>query len=191
MAIQIEAVLDHATVVDLLAQLTPLRVDLGDLSDRDRWIEVNPPDDVAFVAGKGIRIRTTARLSWSVAGIQVPFEIRELRILLAPTLGHSEAGGRLNLRPTLEEAELKHVPAVIEHGLIARVNDRLAAEPDKLGWDFAKTLAVRLFLPPAMAPLSGFEMDARDARLVVEPDALRIQVSLPMKFTRSPAVAPA
>ncbi len=184
MAVQIKASLDRTTVAQLLAELTPLTIDLDEDDSQGRWIQIGVPDGLEFIAGRGIRIHTTARLQWTVAGLNVPVTISSLSMLLAPVIAPSPSGGRLNLEATLEEADLKHVPELIEEGIVARVNARLAARPDAFGWDFGKTLALHKALPASMAPVHGFEMNAHDGALEIDSQAVWLSVELSMHFLR-------
>jgi hypothetical protein len=180
MAIQLVASLDIATVTELVRELTPLTINLGEGDDSHRWMEVARPDLVELVAGEGVRIHTTATLEWTVAGVSVTFTIQSVTMMLRPVL----SGGRLNVVGTIESADLKSVPDMIDRSIVTHVNARLLAKPDALGWSYAKTLAVRLPMPASMAPVERFELDARDAALEVGVDAIRISVALPMHISR-------
>ena len=182
MSVQIAAIMDEPTIAALLRDLTPLTIGLGDADQAERWIEIHRPDRVALVPGEGLRIDTTAKLSWTVAGVSIAFTIQALSILLRPLI--DVAAGRLNLLATIEQADLKNVPDVIDETIVSHVNERLAARPDALGWTFGKTLAVRLAMPASMAPLDAFEMRAEDAALEIGSDHLRFSLALPVRFTR-------
>jgi hypothetical protein len=183
MSVQIAATLDEPTVAALLRDLTPLMIGLGDADQPNRWMEIQWPDRVAFVPGEGLRIDTTAKLSWTVAGVSIAFTIQALTILLRPVI--DVAVQRLNLVATIEQADLKNVPDIIDRTIVSHVNERLAAQPDALGWTFGKTLAVRLAMPDSMAPLEAYEMKAEDAAIEVGIDHLRFSLALAMRFTRS------
>jgi hypothetical protein len=176
--------MDGPTVAALLRDLTPLTIGLGDADQPDRWIEIHRPDRVTFVPGEGVLIDTTAKLGWTVAGVGIAFTIQALSVLLRPLI--DAAGGRLNLVATIEDADLKNVPEVIDESIVSHVNERLAARPDALGWTFGKTLANRLAMPASMAPLDAFEMKAESAALEIGSDHLHFSLALPMRFTRSP-----
>src|SRR4051794_36701099 len=137
MPVAITAVLDHQTVAELLSELTPLTINLGEGGQSNRWMQVERPDLVEFVAGQGVRLRTSAKLQWSVAGVPLSFTIQTVSILLKPVI----SGARLNVIPTIESADLKNVPERIDHGIVAHINTRLAAIPEALGWSFGETLA--------------------------------------------------
>jgi hypothetical protein len=185
MSVRIAATMDGPTVAALLRDLTPLTIDLGEADQSNRWIEIDRPERVTFVTGEGLRIDTTAKLSWTVAGVAVAFTIQALRILLRPVI--DAAAGRLNLAAGIEEADLKNVPEIIDESIVSHVNERLAARPDAIGWTFGKTLAVRLAMPASMAPLDAFEMAAEDAQVEIGGDHLRFSLALPVRFTRNAA----
>lgn len=182
MPVQITAILNEPTVAEMLRDLTPLVIALGDADQANRWLEIDRPDHVAFVPGEGLRIETTARLSWTVAGATVAFSIRALSILLRPII--NDAIQRINLVASIEQADLKNVPEIIDRTIVSHVNERLASRPDAIGWTFGKTLAVHLAMPQSMAPLDAFDMRAEGAVVEVGSDHLRITAALPMRFTR-------
>jgi hypothetical protein len=182
-SVQIAAILDEPTVAGLLRDLTPLTIGLGDEEQPNRWIEIQRPDRVAFVPGVGLRIDTTAKLNWTVAGVGIPFTIQALTVLLRPSIDLGIQ--RLNLLATIEQADLKNVPDVIDQSIVSHVNERLDARPDALGWTFGRTLANHLALPASMAPLEAFEMKAEHAALEIGSDHLRFSLALPVRFTRT------
>ncbi len=178
MPILITATLDQPTLVQLLRELTPFTVALGESGDNGRRMVIEPPESVVFEGGQGVRVRTSAKVHWTVASAPLSFSLTAVHLMLRPSI----VGGRLNVLPVILEADFKNVPEFIDRTLVKVANDRLAAEAARIGWDFARTLALRLALPAAMAPLTGFEMDAADATLEMRADALCISLALPMHF---------
>ncbi len=83
MPVTLTATLDETTVRELLNELLPLRIDLGDENHANRWFQIQPPQLIEFVPDKGIRIQTSAQLHWTVAGMGIPFTILSVRLLLA------------------------------------------------------------------------------------------------------------
>lgn len=183
MSLQIAAIMDEPTVAALLRDLMPLTIGLGDADQPHRWIEIHAPDRVAFVPAEGLRIDTTAKLSWTVAGVSIAFTIQALSILLRPVI--DVPAQRLNLLATIAEADLKNVPDLVDDTIVSHVNERLAAQPDALGWTFGETLALHLAMPASMAPLEAFEMRAEAAALEIGSDHLRFSLALPVRFTRT------
>ena len=182
------ALLDRDTLRSLLVQFTPLRVAL-DEQDPDRFFTIDRPDLLEFVAGTGVRIRTSARLQWTLAGITIPVTVNSATFLLEPWLSPPPHPGRLNFRLRLEQMELKNIPAVVDEQVALRANKFLGALGETLGWSFGETLDVRLKMPPHLAPMEAFTLSAGTAKVEVLSDALRLDVGLPMQFRLRPPPA--
>jgi len=183
MAIQITATLDQPTLLQLLRELTPLTVHLGEADDdNSRWMLIQPPDSVVFIGGEGVRVHTSAKMQWTVATVPIGFSLLSVTILVKPSI----VNGRLNILPVILEADLKNVPDLIDRTIVNIANAQLAKLGDKIGWNFTKTLGIRLAMPAAMAPIERFEMDAADAVIDMRNDALQISMALPMHFPRRP-----
>jgi hypothetical protein len=181
MPVHVTAVLDHDTVAQLLGELLPLTIDLGDDAHRDRFIQIDPPQLVEFVDGRGLRIQTGARLQWTVGPMTIPFTVQSVRFLLTPKV----VDDRLQLGITLEDTDLKNLPKMIDRGVVTQLNAKLAEKPDAIAWDFKKTLAIRLGLPASLAPLARFEMDAGTLSVSVSDRALTLALPLPMRLARA------
>jgi hypothetical protein len=182
--VTLTATLDETTVRELLNELLPLRIDLGDENHANRWFQIQPPQLIEFVPDKGIRIQTSAQLHWTVAGMGIPFTISSVRLLLAPSIDAVKA--RLNLVVSIEDADLKNIPKAIDRGIVTQLNARLAHQNEAVGWSFGRTLAISLALPEKMAPLERFEMEAGAMHSTVTTDALRLELSVPMHLSRRP-----
>jgi hypothetical protein len=186
MPVRIAALLDLTTVTGLLRELTPFTVNLDeDGGGGERWMRVEPPESVALVAGMGLRIKTSAQLQWTVAGVKIPVTIRTVTIALGLELADTKAGIRLCALPKIEDADLKNVPEMIDDKLVDLVNARLAAKAGEIGWTFGDTLALRLKLPSALENVNAFQMDVSDATLEIGGDVVRLEANLPMHFTGS------
>ncbi len=184
MSVIITALVDQTTLAQILSEVTPLDVDLGEGEDHGRWLSVDRPRRVEIVHGKGVRLETSAKMSWTVAGVSVPVTIHSVTILLELSIGGPPEGGRLIARPRLEAADLKGLPAMLDRKLVEKVNERLAAQPPVIGWSFAQTLTHSIKLPEQLRQLSHFELSATDARLEIDTQAIRLSLALPMHFSR-------
>ena len=182
MAIHIAATLHRDTIEELLKQLLPLKIPLD--PKRPRWIEVERPEHVGFVEGVGLRVATSARVQWTVAGVPVGFTIRYVQLLIRPEIAADELGGKLVFRVVVEDADLKGIPSAIDQGIVAKVNDRLAAVGDRIGWDFGKTLRLSVGLPETMRPVESYQMRAQEGAVVIGTDFLRLSIYLPSRFKR-------
>lgn len=182
MAIHITAMLHRDTIEELLSQLLPLKIPLD--PRKPRWIEVSRPQHVGFVEGLGMRVATSAKVQWSVAGVPVGFTIRYVQLLIRPEVVADELGGKLVFRVLVEDADLKGIPSAIDQGIVAKVNERLAVVGDRIGWDFGKTLRRHIPLPETMRPVEAYQMRAEEGAIEIGPDFLRFSIYLPSRFKR-------
>jgi len=182
MAIHIAATLHRDTIQELLAQLLPLKITLD--PRRARWVEVERPEHVGFVEGVGLRVATSARVQWTVAGVPVGFTIRYVQLLIRPEIVPDEQGGKLLFRVVVEDADLKGIPSAVDQVIVAKVNERLAAVGDRIGWDFGKTLRRSIPLPKTMRPVESYQMRAQEAAAAVGADFMRLSLYVPSRFKR-------
>jgi hypothetical protein len=184
MGVQITARLDETTIKQLLDELLPARVIL-DGEDRRRWIEIQPPTKVDFVADRGLRLETSGQIQWVAAGLPITVTLTSVQMMLAPEVVTDPHGGRLVFRPALEELDLKNVPGFLDRGLLGVVNGRLAAEGDELAWDFGKALTVNVPLPPSLEPQVNFQLSVRTATASVLADAIELTMVFDLRFSRA------
>jgi hypothetical protein len=181
MATTITALLDQATLRTLLDQLTPLQIRLDEAA-QDRFLWIDRPDVLEFAAGVGVRIRTRARLQWSLGGIAIPVNLPAATFVLEPWLSPPPHTGRLNFRLKLEAIELGPLPQLVQQQIVLRANQALGALGETLGWSFGQTLSVDLKLPAALGSVERFTLEAGVATVEVLTDALRMVLPLPMQF---------
>lgn len=185
MPMEIAASLDSDTVTQLLHELTPLTVHVAGSGEKgERWVRVERPEHIEFVAGEGLRIRTAAKLQWTVAGIRIPFVIRSLQMMLRPLIAQIGNEGRLVFRASIESADLKGVPAMIDEGIVAKVNDLLEAQGDMLAWNFGAMLTRTVEMPESMEPIEALHLRATNGVVEVRSDGLRFALKIPMRFAR-------
>ena len=184
MPTQITAVLDRATLEQLLSELTPLKVMLGGAGAPDRHFTIDRPDLVQFVPGKGVRLRTRAHAQWTLAGLPIPLTIESATLLLEPAIAPPPHPGKLVFTLKIEQLDVKNVPSVIESKLVPLINEGLSALEEPLGWNFAKTLNVHIAIPPQAAPLEAFTLAAGASTVEVTADAIVMKLQLWMHFER-------
>jgi hypothetical protein len=181
---QITARLDEATIIRLMNELFPLTIALDDSSD-ERWLEIAAPQHVELVAAVGLRVRTTGRLRWTLAGMSVPVTLNVVQLLLRPEIGGDERGGMLVLHPELEELDLKNIPSMIDQPIQNAINQRLDAEAHRLAWHFGESLGLTVPLPPEISPPHTLHIQAPHAAVVVDSDALRLSIDVDLRFVTS------
>jgi hypothetical protein len=178
--------LDEATLTHLLAELLPITVILdatgGSLGDR--WVTIDPVRHLELRSGDGIRLLTSGALRWTVGFVPVTVTIARLVLMLRPLVVGSGGASRLVFRPVIEEADLRHVPALLDRQVVGLVNRALERRSERLAWDVGRTLALRFILPDTLVPLESAAVGVEAAHLRVDPDGLELTVTLTMHISR-------
>lgn len=185
--VEIDVTLRHDEVVALLAEVAPVRIHLTEGDEDRRYVELETPSEVSFVAGTGVRIVTRGRLRHELAGVGLPFDIRRVQVMFAPEIVAGHHGQRLNFRLRVESADLENVPGVVESVVVAKVNQALEPERVHMYWEVAQTLATSVALPERFEPLDRFLTKARSAQVTVTNESLIVRLSLALSLTRSRA----
>jgi hypothetical protein len=187
MEVDIDVTLRHDELLTLLAEAAPLRIHLTEGDEDRRYVELETPTAVTFVAGRGVRIVTRGRLRHELAGVGLPFDIRRVQVLFAPETVSGHHGLRLDFRLRVESADLENVPGMVESVVISRVNQALEPEHVHMYWELAQTLSTSVPLPERFEPLDRFLTSARSAQMTVTNDSLILRLSLGLSLTRSRA----
>lgn len=169
----------------LLTEAAPLRIHLGDADEDRRFVDLEPPSEVIFVAGQGVRIITRGRVRHELAGIGLPFEVRRVQVMFAPEVVIGHHGQRLDFRLRLEEADLENVPGLVEAVVMSKVNQALEPEAVRLYWELAQTLTLSIPIPERFEPLDRLLTTARSAQLTVTSESVILRLSLGLSLTRS------
>jgi hypothetical protein len=157
----LQATVDLEDLTAALGRLTPLEFRLGDPDGAERVLFVERPDRVTLVPDKGLRIETTARLRWTIAGIVVPVTVSSAQLLLTPEIEQKNGRDILHFSFFVEHADLKHVPAFVDTRIIDQVNESLRADGARVEWDFLRTLTFSIKLPPRLKSAQRFDLDAQ------------------------------
>lgn len=187
MGVDVDVTLRHDELLTLLAEAAPLRIHLTEGDEDRRYVELEAPSEVTFVAGRGVRIVTSGRLRHELAGVGLPFDIRRVQVLFAPEIVSAQHGLRLNFRLLVESADLENVPGVVEGVVISRVNQALEPERVHMYWELAQTLSTSVPLPARFEPLDCFLTQARSAQMTVTNESLILRASIGLALTRSRA----
>jgi hypothetical protein len=184
----IDVVLGIKDIVGLLREATPLRIHLIDRDEDRRWVELEQPSEISLVPNLGIRVVSSGRIRYEIAGIQLPFVIRRLQLLLQPAV--VPAGGtheRLDFKLGVEQADLENVPALADRMLVSAVNDALS--PERLGtfWSFGRMLERALHLPERFEPLHQFLLQDPAGQVTITDTEVRLRLRLGLACSRSKA----
>jgi hypothetical protein len=184
----IDLVLSAEQIVALLSEATPVRIHLTERDEDTRWVELERPTEVTLVPGVGVRIVSSGRIRYELAGIQLPFSIRRVQLLFAPKVV-SVAGEpeRLHFELSLEAADLENIPGVAERMLMTAVNELLA--PERLGtvWNFGRMLDKSLVMPERYEPLNQFWLRSPAGRVTITATELRLHLKIGVGFSRHTA----
>lgn len=186
-AMQIRARLDEATIRQLLSELLPARVLLDDQGDKPRWIQIEQAREVDFIANEGLRLQSHGQIQWVAAGLPIAVTLNAVQLMLRPEVVNDPHGGRLVFRPSLEELDLKNVPGFVDRSVLGMVNGRLESQGNELAWDFGRALTVNVPLPRTIVPMEMFQMSVRAASATVLADAIELDLTFDMSFSRRPA----
>jgi hypothetical protein len=187
MEVDIDVTLRHDELITLLGEAAPLRIHLTDGDEDRRYVELETPSAVTFVAGLGVRMVTRGRLRHELAGVGLPFDIRRVQVLFAPEVVSGHHGLRLDFRLRVESADLENVPGVVEGVVVSRVNQALEPEHVHMYWELAQTLSTSVPLPARFEPLDRFLTSARSAQMTVTNESLILRLGLALSLTRSRA----
>jgi len=181
----IDVTLRQDEVLALLAEAAPLRIHLTEGDEDRRYVELEPPSEVTFVAGRGVRIVTRGRLRHELAGVGLPFDIRRVQVLFLPGVISGHHGQRLDFRLVVESADLENVPGVVEGVVVSKVNQALEPERVHMYWELAQTLSISVPLPERFEPLDRFTTRALAAQVTVTNESLILRLRLGLSLTRS------
>jgi hypothetical protein len=182
----IDIVLSAEEIIALLREATPVRIHLTDKDEDTRWVELEVPTEVTLVPDVGIRIVSSGRIRYELAGIQLPFSIRRVQLLFLPQVV-SVAGEpeRLDFKLSLEAADLENIPGVAERMLMTAVNELLA--PERLGtvWNFGRMLDRSFVMPERYEPLNQLMLRAPLGRVTITAEELRVRLQIGLGFSRN------
>ena len=182
----IDAILTASEIATLLGQFAPIRIHLT-ATDEDRsWVELERPDEVQMVPGRGVRVVCSGRLRYAVAGIKLPLSIRRIQVLLEPKiveLGADEQ--RLDFALHIEDADLENIPGLVDRAIVGKVNDALTPEATSMLWEFSRTLALNVRLPERLEPLEQLLLRAPGGVVSVTHEGVGLRVHLNAGLTRT------
>ncbi len=179
--------LSREEITQLVQQLMPLKILIGD--EGKGSLDLAEPQNVALVAGAGLRVECRAVITWPVLGVEVPVTLNSLGVLLSPSIAEHEGREQLVFRIELEHADLVSLPAWFDARLTERINKEMDERKVQLTWNFIKTLSHAFALPDMLEPVETFELQGEHGSVTVTEDALRLKIDFRTKITR-PVNAP-
>ena len=180
----LQATFTLADLSEAVASFTPLEIRLGDLEGKERTLVIDRPLEVTLVAGRGLRIGTAARFTWTLAGLEVPVTVKSASLLLLPEIATVDGREVLRFILLLESADLKLVPSFVDEQFVERVNAALSAEDARPTWKFLDTLTFSVGLPERLRSARALTLTARWGAVQVTDAALTFTVSYEAAVTK-------
>jgi hypothetical protein len=177
---QLCAILTKDDLASAIEQITPLRVAIRPR----RVITLGRPSKVELVPGAGLRVRGDARFTWDVGGITIPVTLRAWQILLVPSFVARNRGHVLAFDPVLENLDFKRVPMFLDGRIAEAINDGLAAQKNKLSWDFERTLTLVRGLPDKVSPAGEMTLAPTGGTVTVTATDVRLTLDFGFRVQR-------
>jgi hypothetical protein len=178
----IEAIIANEDFRAVLDQLLPVKIHFDEDPSTDRWLYLDRATDIELVPNKGLRIACPAEIMWSVSVVDIPIKLHTLQVLLRPEIVSKQRGDILVFNLELEEADIKGIPALIDHTVMKAVNAALARK--ELAWDFTKTLTHTVPLPKVLDPIDSLSIGVNWGKRKVTEEAVVLVVSFDLKWNR-------
>ncbi|APR86565.1 Hypothetical protein A7982_11914 [Minicystis rosea] len=181
----LEAIVTHADLVEMLAQLLPVKIHLqqeGDGDDNGRWLHLGPASKVELVAEEGLRVTCPAELHWTLAGVGPTLKLDALRVFLRPHVLEKHKGGTLEIGIEVEETDFHSLPELIDAAIAQAVNAALTTK--RIPWIFSDTLARVVPLGTMLEPIEALKIEAPWGRIRIGEDALALVISIKLGLVR-------
>jgi hypothetical protein len=184
---QLCAVLTKEDLTSVIEQVTPLRVEIRPR----RVITLARPTAIELVAGAGLRVRGHASFTWDVGGgLTIPVTLRSWQVLLVPSFVARHGRHVLAFNPKLEKLDFKRVPVFLGDRIAEALKEGLAAQRNKLAWDFAKHLSVVLPFPNRVSPGGEAWLGPTGGNVTVTAAEVRLTLTFAVRVKREAAPAP-
>jgi hypothetical protein len=178
----VEIILTRDDFVAALEQLLPLTIHLDEDDTTDRWLRLDRATGVELVPDEGLRLACPAEIRWSVAGVGVPVRLHTLQVRLRPEVVVSEEGPTLVFVVTVEEADFKGIPELVDRSIVKAINGALARR--ELAWSFTKDLTRTVEMPKLLDPIESLSIEVAWGERRSDTEAVVIAVSLHLRFNR-------
>jgi hypothetical protein len=176
----IEAILSQDDLVQMVAQLTPLKMRLGNDGD----LLIHDASKVTLLPGVGVRVVCKAKLHWPVLGINMPVTLHSLTLDLVPKIAERTGHNELVFKLRIEAADIAGIPGMIDDRIMEKVNKELAEDRAELTWNFIKTLSHDFALPRSLEPLDSIDLKVAWGEVKVTDETLVFAVSYHPHVTR-------
>jgi hypothetical protein len=169
----VEAIIAKEDLAKVIGELCPLRITIGE----DGSVLLLDPRDIGLVPGTGLRMTVTSEIHWPFLGIHIPVSIRSATLEVRPEILDTPQGNTLTFKLRLDDVDIAMLPALLDRGIVERVNKELEAKHIELAWGFTKTLSHVFELPDALASARALDLRATAGRVQITTEAVALAVS--------------
>jgi hypothetical protein len=162
----------------ILTDAAPLRIDVTRDPKEPRVIDIASPELISLVPGKGLLVRTSARIAWPLLGLSVPLKVTTGSLLLYPKIVRRGDTIGVQFDIKLDGVELKSVPQFMGSGIVDRVNASLEKGNEARVWNVSKTLTRIIPLPKFLVPETKLHLEVMAGRLEIRGDRLVLSVDV-------------
>lgn len=172
-------------VTSIVKDFLPARIGLaGDPADA-RWIEIDDPEDVSLIPGRGVRVVCSAR----VRGVAPSGDVTlpHLYLMFVPQSVATPAGRAIHLKVRLEDVEGAEG---LDRALVARLEDDLQEHGADLAWEFTRTLRGSFALPERLQRVRAVRLRASRGEVEVTETAITLTVWMGVSFAHASEAQP-
>jgi hypothetical protein len=123
-------------------------------------------------------------------GLTVPTTLHSIVVQIAPSVEKRQGKWALVFGIRLENIDVSHLPALLDHRLAARINDELSAKHIEVVWKFADTLSHVFHLPEALESSATLGLHVDAGAVKITDSTLAFAVSYHSEVTRRIAPSP-
>ncbi len=174
----LEAVITKEELTSFLDRFLPVTVDL----EQGRWLRLDRVKNVAVIADRGVLVESSAELHWPIAGVATHANVPSLRASLVPQIGKRDGHDVLEIVLRLEDADIKHVPELLEPAITGAIN--VALERNPLVWDFSAMLGHRFDGPAKLGGIASITTKVVSGKERVSEHALALALVLDIAVER-------
>lgn len=182
---EFKTTLHRQDIEQLLREFAPIRIHMTPTDEDRRWIELDVPRHIEMLPRRGVRILTSGRARFTVAGIRFPFRIRTLRAVLEPVVVQGDQGHRLAFAIDIEAGDLASVPDFIDQTIVQRINRALNPRDTRMVWPFGATLTRSFQMPERLEPLDRFHLRVGDGSVEVDEEKIVFTIDLDAELSRT------
>jgi hypothetical protein len=179
--VELRAVFTLTDLALTLRSLTPFQIVID--SELSRSVELADPSEITLVPGKGLLVRTSGAVQWSLAGVPIRGVVQAVDVLMEPSVETTDRGVALRFRLTLSNLDLKHTPGLVDDTILAQVNAGLEADANALRFYVGQTLAGAVLIPHVL-PKTELKSSAKAGQIDISSTEVAIAIFMTLEVQK-------